>query len=499
MPAAALDAAAAAVAALACLRAARIASARGARAWRCQAAACAAWACCAGVPALEVPGRLLFLLGVTCGMWLTSRASDVRSRLRMLLDGLTGGIGVAILLRTLVLDPAWHPSASPALVLWPAGAATLAVFYACIALSEIPPGRRTMPLLLVGALLCDATGACAESLEVLRGESGSPVPHLLRAACSTLVLASALVYRGTSRRREHRSSSLRVGLAPYALAAPASVSAVVRAASERLSCFEVGTTSCLVALVLLRQVVTLSENRELVARLAAREALLAHAATHDALTGLPGRGVLGERLAAALEAGGAAVLLVDLDGFKQVNDSLGHAVGDEVLVEAALRLTAAVPEPGVAGRLGGDEFAVVLPDPAQALPLVEVLVQRLADAYATSAGPVRGVSASIGLAVRDAPDGTTASQLMHEADLGMYAAKRAGKGRWSPAASAPRSGEQELPSEGRLRWRLDAGVLRVELVRDGGARLLGEEPWPPAARSAAAVPAVRGAASGHEG
>ncbi|NAZ87268.1 diguanylate cyclase, partial [Kineococcus sp. T90] len=154
---------------------------------------------------------------------------------------------------------------------------------------------------------------------------------------------------------------------------------------------------------MLRQSVTLAENRDLVRRLRASEAELRHRVGHDALTGLPNRALLHERLARAAAAGPAGVLLVDLDGFKRVNDTLGHAAGDALLVEVARRLRAAVPEPGTVARLGGDEFAAVLPVPdasaeAAAREVAARVVAALRAPYEPGGVRVDHVGASVGTA-----------------------------------------------------------------------------------------------------
>jgi diguanylate cyclase (GGDEF)-like protein len=158
-------------------------------------------------------------------------------------------------------------------------------------------------------------------------------------------------------------------------------------------------------------------------------ARFAHLALHDALTGLPNRAFFRQRLEAALEnpAADVALLCVDLDGFKAVNDSLGHPVGDEVLKIVALRMES-VAGGAMVARLGGDEFTIILPgaDEHEA----ERVAGRTIDAIRQPAiidGQRIRIGASIGIAYhpRDATDPT---ELLRRADQALYIAKAAGRG-----------------------------------------------------------------------
>jgi diguanylate cyclase (GGDEF)-like protein len=154
---------------------------------------------------------------------------------------------------------------------------------------------------------------------------------------------------------------------------------------------------------------------------------VSHQATHDALTGLPNRTLFLDRLAASLpEARPGAqlgVLFSDLDGFKQVNDTLGHAAGDELLRQVAARLGAAVRPGDTVGRLSGDEFAIILPgliDPADAHGLAERVAGCFAEPFRLEGTDVV-VGTSVGVAVHgDAGVQRTAEQLLREADAAMY-------------------------------------------------------------------------------
>ena len=162
---------------------------------------------------------------------------------------------------------------------------------------------------------------------------------------------------------------------------------------------------------------------------------LARRARRDPLTGLANRAVFRARLAQALAgapAGGRpAVLFCDLDGFKAVNDSHGHATGDAVLVAVALRFLGCVRDEDVVARLGGDEFAVLLPetDTDTALAVADRLLEAAAEPVLAADRHV-GISASIGVSPGDVvAAGTDPDFLLRAADVAMYAAKAAGKNR----------------------------------------------------------------------
>jgi diguanylate cyclase (GGDEF)-like protein/PAS domain S-box-containing protein len=165
------------------------------------------------------------------------------------------------------------------------------------------------------------------------------------------------------------------------------------------------------------------------------EERLAHMAHHDALTSLPNRPLFHDRMEQALalarrDRQRLALLYLDLDDFKPVNDSFGHAVGDLLLQEAARRIEACVRASDTVGRIGGDEFVVLLPRVASgeaARGVAEKIRQALQRPFAL-AGQSLAVSCSIGIALY--PDhGRDAVELAHHADRAMYRAKQAGRNR----------------------------------------------------------------------
>jgi len=163
---------------------------------------------------------------------------------------------------------------------------------------------------------------------------------------------------------------------------------------------------------------------------------LRHRALHDSLTGLANRSLFHDRVEHALArlarrgTNVAAVLFIDLDDFKRVNDTLGHARGDRLLTLVAERLRTVVRPEDTVARLGGDEFALLLEELAsgdEALAIAERALEAIAVPFELAHQPV-SASISIGVAVR-AAEGTTVEELLQEADAAMYQAKRDGKGR----------------------------------------------------------------------
>ncbi|MCW2571165.1 MAG: hypothetical protein JWO88_1223 [Frankiales bacterium] len=183
---------------------------------------------------------------------------------------------------------------------------------------------------------------------------------------------------------------------------------------------------------------------------------LRHAALHDALTGLPNRTLFVDRLEHRLlrQDESTAVLFIDLDQFKLVNDSRGHAVGDAMLVEVGQRLLSAIRPHDTVARFGGDEFVVLLEgvDERHAQDVAEDLLAALAAPIQIGAAPVY-IGASVGIAMSPA---ATASDLLRYADTALYAAKAAGRGR-------VRMFDASMADEAETRYALGTD-LRVALT-----------------------------------
>lgn len=438
----ALDAAAVLAAAAATVEAARRARpGRSRLAWRLETASLLAWllaplAWLAHLPpAVASTGRVALVLLAGAAWWLTSRTRDTWSRVRLVVDACLVGASAFVVGWTPLLRHVWSeqaPGVPTAVAIGiPLGAVAVAVVAAGVALTEMRPPGRAMPAWYVAGLLLVGASDLAHAL-------GATPAWAAGFAC---VVAATRAYRGTSHRSEVLSIRNRLVFGPYLVLAPVVAAMAVQHARGGVPREEVKAIVVIGVLLLVRQHATLAENRNLVARLAATERELRHRAMHDALTGLGGRALLHERLGAAVrrhrqDGVPLAVVFMDLDDFKLVNDTYGHAAGDDVLVEIAHRLRRAIEPLGdgaAAFRMSGDEFAVLLTGPP-----AEVADATARGLLAAIGAPVQAgdralrVGGSAGVAVAAGPD-TEASALLRAADVAMYGVKHGGKGGFAVA------------------------------------------------------------------
>ncbi|GAA2649743.1 putative bifunctional diguanylate cyclase/phosphodiesterase [Paractinoplanes durhamensis] len=223
-------------------------------------------------------------------------------------------------------------------------------------------------------------------------------------------------------------------LLPYVpVTATGVVIAISTGAGNPLSPFQAYLGWLGLGLVVARQMFTIVDNTVLLDRVSEGQQRLHHQAYHDPLTGLANRALFRERLVLALDAHRhrgkpLAVLFADLDDFKLINDSFGHAMGDRVLHAIADRMQGCVNDEDLVARLGGDEFAVVLDHrPADAEPTGHRILAALREPFLIDGHRI-GVGASIGLVVPDPGEPLTADTLLRRADAAMYSSKRRGKG-----------------------------------------------------------------------
>jgi diguanylate cyclase (GGDEF)-like protein len=389
---------------------------------------------------------------LTCiGLLLLPERGGRVHRLQGLLDGLaTSGALVLVSWATALgaavrAAEATQPLASAVSVAYPV-LDVLVTVLAVLALARAPAGRPRLPLalLVAGLVLNSVADSGFVYLTATEGyEPGTALDVIWSLGLGCLALAALLDHHGTDRHgtgpRPMASSTREAivpsgGLLPYL---PIGIALAVVAATEftggRPSPAEKVGALALVLLLLVRQFLTLRQNALLAARLTAREEELHHRAFHDALTGLANRALFRERLEHALGLHARhrcplTVVYLDLDGFKLVNDTLGHAAGDELLVRVAERIVDAVRTDDTVARLGGDEFAVLLKTSDDGSRCAEHIAGTLHAPIQVAGRPLqaRASAGAVQLSPQDPP--ISADELLARADRAMYARKlRAGR------------------------------------------------------------------------
>ncbi len=427
----------------------------------------------------SLPGYCLFGVALY-GLLHSRRAQRERGAL---LDGVMLGAGALLLVNQAIIAPAMDLAdswlmAQIVVSLYPAISMCLLVLAARLAFA---PGEHSPSFRLVMAgTLALLFGDVVFALGELYG--GIPqvvleVPYLVVPACLGVAVLHPDVRR-ISRSTSRRSASLgraRLFSVAGALLAPI----LVIATSGPLRTTAIPTALCLVlAIAAVARLATAMREQ------AAFEARLSHQATHDELTGLPGRALIVEhiedQLASIGETGETLVVMfIDLDQFKLVNDSMGHPMGDQLLSAAAQRIVACIGPDDLVGRISGDEFIVVgRHGQPEGFILGERIRRVLADGFDLDAGEVF-VSVSIGITLGQPGDEVAAATLIQEADTAMYRSKEAGRDRVTLFDASMRERvARRVDLERALRHALAEGHLEAHyqpVVRLPSGRVVGFE------------------------
>lgn len=423
----------------------------------------------------SIPGRMDSAIGHFLDFVLTMAGLVVLQRsgnksLTGLLDALVVTMAGGLLLWTVLATTAADRfnTAGSVQILYTFGDLLQVALLVWLATSQKPELPQSSTISLALAILFDLAADTVDQLH-----SGLLTPQtrdygtldLITATCMGFAAVST-PWKGQASRPGNALSVKRLFLAYVGLIAIPLTAVLADQRSVVLnSVVYVGVSTVLLLLVPARIALSLAEQQKLASQRDAYRANLAHQAAHDSLTGLPNRAYLLEQLTAVMHRAArtgdeVALLFVDLDYFKRVNDQLGHAAGDEVLRTTARRMKQSLRASDVVGRQGGDEF-VILIEPVPALPELMEIAERLIDAVsepiATAAGRAC-IGASVGIALaRDAP--TDAENLLQDADLAAYRAKSKGRGRAEIYDQALRA---HLQKRTKLEGEIRAGLANGE-------------------------------------
>jgi diguanylate cyclase (GGDEF)-like protein len=376
-----------------------------------------------------VPFAVVGLLGF-------AHSGGTRFHVRAVLDGCLVSSALLFVAWALVLGPAWRTDADGLLVhvisvSYPATDLVLAV----LALVVVQWGNatdRTSLRMVAAGLLVMAVADTAFTWLTTNGSYSSSNPVAMLWPLSYGMLAYATQLRPTVGWHgddvpEESEGAL---LVPYfPLLAAIAVGAPRVLGGHPLGPFLTANGAVVLVLLLLRQAPTAWDLRPSVRALHEREAELRRLAMEDPLTGLANRASFAARLESALALPHVepAVIYIDLDGFKQVNDHFGHAIGDLLLVEVSGRLQSCMAPSMLLARLGGDEFVVLVEDGHdEALEVAHQILAAFAVPFHSS-GELIPFRASLGIAA--APAGGSPDEALRRADAAMYVAKTNGKGR----------------------------------------------------------------------
>ena len=369
------------------------------------------------------------------GLLAFARGSGARFRARTILDGCLVSGSLLFITWALVLGPAWRTYAGDTwshvvTIAYPMTDLVLAV----LALVTVQWGRTSqrssLYVIAAGLLVMAAADTAYTWISTYSTFSTTNPISMLWPAAYLLIAVAAVLRPGIDRRAVTRVEPAAAVLIPYIPLLGAIAVAAPRLLDGRpLGPFLTVNGIALVAIVLIRQALTAWDLRTTVGALNDREHELRRLALADPLTGLANRASFGASLEAATSAPDVdpAVIYIDLDGFKRVNDSFGHAAGDELLVEVSRRLAACAGPRMMLARLGGDEFVVLVEDGQdEATEVARLILQSFTQPFQLD-GQSIPFQASIGIAA--APTGGSPDEAVRRADAAMYVAKTSGKGR----------------------------------------------------------------------
>ena len=380
-------------------------------------------------------GDLFYVGGypfVAVGLIMLLRARRGTRDIGGVIDGFIVATSAGVLLWVFFAEPTAFDQSLPVLerltnVAYPAGDLLLIAICAQLAVRQV---RRQAPYWIVsGALVALLVADVVYLYQSQYGTYTERDPVDFGWWISYVLIVAVLLHPkigeivATPQRATPRLSARRiVMLSLVTTAAPMTIAARYAAGATLELPALLGGTVVLFGLVVWR-LVTMARELE------TSRSLLLHEATHDALTGLANRTLFGERVDASLSDGATvAVLCLDLDDFKLVNDSLGHPAGDMVLEIVGRRLAALVRPGDAVARLGGDEFAmlVVDRDPATGGAVARRVLAAVRQPIGLPNGPTVHSNVSVGLAY--STTGSSVESLLRDADIAMYIAKRSGKG-----------------------------------------------------------------------
>ena len=390
-----------------------------------------------------------------------------------LLDGLLVGASILVFCLATIFRAHFDTTSNPLLadVVSVAEPATDVVILTIVAAAF----ARTHVIRAATALICagvalTALSDFATSFQALGGTLPSGIPVDLGWIAGLLCLGLAALHvlcyrRGADLPAYHqvpRGMSVLFPMAPVVVASGFAITDFVRDGWTGDGLL-LAATLALTGLMLLRMSIALYLNTRL-------GNTLAYQASHDALTGLANRVLMHQRLDSSLARvpatrSGTTLMMLDVDGFKQINDSFGHNIGDLLLVQLAARLQDCVRGADMVGRLGGDEFGIVLNGPGEpAAVIARRVLTALERPY--SIGELHiVVCSSIGIASGDHDH--TADSLLRDADLAMYAAKTSGGARYAlydPRMHATAMGRLQLESDLRADWATEISLHYQPIV-----------------------------------